>query len=156
MYICKDKPYVNYKVYGPYKRKDGRLHVIVYKSKTIKHTVSYPKFLMEIHLGKKLHPKKETVDHIDSDFTNNDISNLRILDLKTHTKEDAIRLAEETLKCKWCKTIFIANIKDRFRRKAGPFCSKKCTGTYGAWVQNTGNTFNKSIPKRRYYKLKDL
>ena len=37
--------YEDYKVYGPYKRRDGRQHVILKKDK-IKITVSYPKYLM--------------------------------------------------------------------------------------------------------------
>jgi len=41
------------KVYGPYTRKDGRQHVILYENGTRK-TVSYPKYLLETKLGRPL------------------------------------------------------------------------------------------------------
>lgn len=68
------------KVYGPYKRKnDNRLIVILYDTETQKRqTVSYPKWLMEKIIDRKL-DKWETVDHRDEDCTNNSIFNLQIL-----------------------------------------------------------------------------
>jgi hypothetical protein len=76
------------KVYGPYKRKDGRLHVIIYNLNTkTRKTISYPKYLMENHLDITLN-KNETVDHIDEDITNNDINNFQIL-----TRTDNIKKA---------------------------------------------------------------
>ena len=65
------------KVYGPYTRKDGRQHVVLYESGVPK-TVSYPKFLLEQKLGRSLNAD-ETCDHIDNDYTNNDVSNLQVL-----------------------------------------------------------------------------
>ena len=38
-------------------------------------TLSYPKYLIEVHLDRYLE-KEETVDHIDGNFLNNVISNL--------------------------------------------------------------------------------
>lgn len=73
------------KVYGPYKRKDGRQHVIVYYEDGRQRTVSYPKFLMERHLGRELHPDKETIDHINNDFNDNRLENLRIIDRVSHS-----------------------------------------------------------------------
>lgn len=61
------------KIYGPYTRLDGRKIIIIDGR-----TVSYPKYLLEQHLGRKL-TDNETCDHIDGDFTNNSISNLRVL-----------------------------------------------------------------------------
>lgn len=62
------------KLYGPYKRRsDGRWIVIVNGV-----TVSYPKYLMEQHLGRKL-SVFETVDHIDKNPNNNNMSNLRVI-----------------------------------------------------------------------------
>jgi hypothetical protein len=59
-------------VYGPYKREDGRQHVIVNGK-----TISYPKYLYEQHHKIKLHPD-DTIDHEDGDFNNNAIDNLVI------------------------------------------------------------------------------
>jgi hypothetical protein len=42
------------KIYGPYTRKDGRKHVIVHYDGGRIRTVSYPKWLMEQHLGREL------------------------------------------------------------------------------------------------------
>ena len=51
--------------------------VIVNDDKT-KTTISYPKWIMEQKLGRKLGPD-ETVDHIDDNPFNNDPSNFQIL-----------------------------------------------------------------------------
>lgn len=67
------------KVYGPYTRKDGRKHVIIYDTETqSRRTVSYPRYLMEQHLGRELLPE-EQVDHINEDFTDDRIENLQLL-----------------------------------------------------------------------------
>jgi len=72
-------------IFGPYKRKsDGRQIVIVVEPNGRRRTVSYPKWLMEQHLGRKLDPNEETVDHIDSNFDNNNLDNLRIMPRKNH------------------------------------------------------------------------
>lgn len=65
------------KIYGPYTRKDGRKHVILRKDGKLQ-TISYPRFLLEEKLGRKLLPE-ETVDHIDEDLSNDDLSNLQVL-----------------------------------------------------------------------------
>ena len=64
------------KVYGPYKAKDSRLRVVLAFKDGSKKTVSYPKYIMEIHLGRYL-TIDETVDHIDCDPLNNDLTNTR-------------------------------------------------------------------------------
>src|SRR5690606_5867052 len=108
------------KVYGPYLRKDGRKHVILYKDGK-RSTVSYPKFLMEQHLGRKLKPH-ETVDHIDRDFTNDDITNLRVVDRSQHAKDDAKRVKYtqvEELTCVWCGCVFTPDYDNlRYRKES--------------------------------------
>ena len=128
--------YEDYKVYGPYKRKDGRQHVILKKDK-IKITVSYPKYLMELHIGRKL-LENETIDHIDRDVNNNNFNNLRIIDKVKHEREDAIRNKDIKVKCSWCGKTFIikgSNISQRNRYDgkrtgSGYFCSRICSGKY--------------------------
>ncbi|MBF84897.1 MAG: hypothetical protein CL489_10600 [Acidobacteria bacterium] len=135
--------YEDYKLYGPYTRKDGRKHVcLVHKETGKRKTVSYPKYLMENHLRRFL-TDDETVDHIDCDFTNNAISNLRVMDRSQHSREDVKRLKPVEFECPMCSTSFSLE-GDRLRTfsknltqdKAGPFCSRKCAGLYGAKVQN--------------------
>ena len=65
------------KIYGPYTRKDGRKHIVKYKNGK-RTTQSYPRYLMEQHLGRPLLDTEE-VDHTDEDYTNDDINNLQLL-----------------------------------------------------------------------------
>lgn len=67
-------------VYGPYQGKDGRFRVIVNGV-----TVSYPKYLIEQNLGRKL-DKDETVHHIDGDPANNSLDNLQVINRIEHNK----------------------------------------------------------------------
>ena len=128
------------KVYGPYTRKDGRQHVVLYDGRT-KKTVSYGKWLLESHLGRKF-TADETCDHIDGDFTNNDLSNLQVLsrrdNILKYNEEHPGEEAKYT--CPQCGTDFMRRIYkvrgNRKQGKAGPFCSKSCAGKYGADIQN--------------------
>jgi hypothetical protein len=147
------------RVYGPYKRKDGRSHVILIDVDGSRRTVSYPKYIMEQHLGRELHPDNETVDHIDGDFTNNDLSNLRITNRSQHARDDAIRVALVKYKCPICNKYFRRNPKDvdhnHKLNKVGPFCGKSCAGKYGAEVQNNRMDILEVCwikPIRKYYK----
>jgi hypothetical protein len=126
--------YEDYKIFGPYSRKDGRKHVIVVKG-NFKKTISYPKFLVECYLNKEL-SKEETIDHIDGDFNNNDFSNLRIVNRSQHSKYDSIKLIPLETKCPICgKKVLINSTNSYNRGKVAGFCSKKCGGVYGKMVQ---------------------
>ena len=127
------------KVYGPYTRKDGRQHVVLVEGKK-KTSMSYPKFLMEKHLGRKLE-ESETVDHKDRDITNNDLSNLQVLTRKAHIEEDVTRVRRVEGVCVWCGNLVKKRRPNQLHRnaqlgKAGPFCSRACSGKYGAAVQH--------------------
>lgn len=136
------KVYEECKIYGPYKsRKDGRLRCqVIFPNKKTK-ILSYPKYLMEVHLNRYLNDD-ETIDHIDGDFLNNSIENLRIIDRKEHAINDAIRNKDVTVVCAYCGKVFtIKGSKIHYRNRkdkhqSGYFCSRQCTGKYGADVQN--------------------
>lgn len=125
--------YDEYKVYGPYLRKDGRKHVCLIHNITGKRkTISYPKYLVEISMGKLL-GCDETIDHIDCNKTNDELSNLRILNRKIHGSLDAMRLVPVEILCQTCNIKFILDGKklhDAYTNKKlgckGPFCSKSC------------------------------
>lgn len=49
-------------------------------------------------------------------------------------------MRKKKVKCVWCNKCFYREPRQLHRnsnlKKAGPFCSKQCTGKYGAYVQN--------------------
>lgn len=129
-----------FKIFGPYRRKkDNRQIVIVVERNGKRRTVSYPKWLMEVHLGRRLDPEKETVDHIDSDIDNNDLKNLRLVPRDEHSADDTRRVKNLKFECAWCGCEFERSprlIRDKAKKnKAGPFCSKKCAGKYSRMLQ---------------------
>lgn len=148
------------KVYGPYSKSNGRQIVIVIEPDGSKRTVSYPKWIMEKHLGRKLDPDRETVDHVDSDINNNDISNLKLIPRDEHSANDTRRVLPVVLKCSWCKKAFERNprvVRDKHRKKVGgAFCSRSCSGKYARAIQLKLITKFKPPPKvkSKYYKRK--
>src|SRR5271154_850770 len=128
------------KVHGPYKRKiDGRQIVIVVEDNGEARTVSYPKWLLEMQLGRRLDPDMETVDHWDSNIENNELENLRIVPREEHSREDTRRVKPVKFKCAWCQKEFERSprlVRDKARKnKAGPFCSRQCAGKYSRKLQ---------------------
>jgi len=129
------------KVYGPYNRKDGRQHIVLNKSSLPKgtkgklKTISFPKAIMEVRLKRVLN-SDETVDHIDKNTSNNSVENLQILSRKEHSALDAKRVKDIEVKCFMCGKVFIATKNQLRKRASGFFCSKQCSGLYGAKMQN--------------------
>lgn len=126
------------KIYGPYTRKDGRQHIIKYENGK-KTTQSYPRYLMEKHLGRILLDNEE-VDHIDNDFTNNDISNLQILNKKDNIIKEMSRPHRKQKLyegiCEICNNSFTKELRyvisNKKQGKDGPFCSRSCAGKHNA------------------------
>lgn len=152
------------KIYGPYNRKDGRQHVIAIYTDGSRRTISYPKYLMEQHLGRELDPDEETIDHIDNNFTNNDFDNLRIISRSQHISEDNKRARLVKITCVWCGKKAMKKASTLHKNSkggyAGPFCSKHCSGQYGAAVQNNRiKPFpvqpRYPIEERKYYTTKN-
>ena len=127
-------------VYGPYTRKsDGRKHVIVVDDNGSRRTVSWPKHLMEEHLGRILDPDESTIDHWDTDINNNDLENLRIVPRSQHSGDDTRRVKLLDLECAMCKKIFQRSpriVRDKSSKgKVSQFCSRTCAGRYSRAVQ---------------------
>jgi hypothetical protein len=160
MYIYHEMALDYIKVYGPYKSHHGRLIVIVVEKDGTKRTVTYPKFIMEKHLGYKL-DVDSTVDHIDSNIDNNDLSNLKVVPRAEHSANDTRRVLPATLKCSWCKNLFERSprvVRDKHRKGvSGAFCSRSCSGKYARAIQ-LGLIDKKFAPppkvKSVYYKRK--
>lgn len=128
----------NFVVYGPYKKQDGRQIVIVIDNNGKRRTVSYPKWLMELQVGRQLGPD-ETIDHWDSNFENNDMDNLRIVPRDQHSADDTRRVKLVKFTCAWCDKEFERSprlVRDKAKKnKAGPFCSRTCAGKYSRMLQ---------------------
>lgn len=121
------------KIYGPYIRKDGRKHICIVHDNGRKQTKSYPRYLMEQHLGRELLPK-EHVDHINNDPYDNRIENLQILTQQANNKKAAALRPRKTHKfvCPCCgkeSEKFLNFVQNNLKRgKQGPFCSRSCAG----------------------------
>lgn len=140
--------YEQYKLYGPYKRKDGRLIVIlVHKITKEKTTVSYPKYVYETHYNITINTGYD-VHHKDENPLNNEISNLELMEKSRHNRMHGLKQSSKyeeikKVKCVMCGIDFFMD-KNQLRHRAsaekkgkhGPFCSKSCTGKYGTDVQN--------------------
>jgi hypothetical protein len=128
------------KVYGPYANgPDGRQIVIIKEDDGSSRTVSYPKYIMEQHLGRKLDENEETTDHLDFDFNNNDINNLRLVPRKEHSGDDTRRVKLLKLNCPMCLKDFERSprlVRDKSKKgKVSAFCSRVCAGRYSRQVQ---------------------
>ena len=139
------------KIYGPYLRKDGRKHVVIVHSDGTRQTKSYPRLLMEQHLGREL-TEEETVDHINNDFTDDRIENLQLLSLVENASKAMVGKESKMFSfiCPCCGTASVKLLKEvkgnRKKGKDGPFCSRKCAGK--ATYQNP---WNKPIQRGNEY-----
>lgn len=121
-------------VYGPYTRSDGRQHVIHYDPVTkSRRTQSYPRYLMEIELGRELN-LWEDVHHKDENFTNNEVSNLEVKTNFQHLSDHREGKTEYGyFYCPMCGEKFKYPMR-RYRHnqlvqgKKGPYCSRSCAG----------------------------
>lgn len=124
------------KVYGPYTRNDRRQHVVVVYSDLSKQTISYPKYLVEKEIGRTLNDNEE-VHHLNNNFTDNRIENLKVVLKSEHMSYHAKYTDNIDAVCMNCRVSFkltpkqqASRYKNRNRRSNGPFCSRKCSGIY--------------------------
>lgn len=126
-------------VYGPYSRPDGRQIVIIKDIDGKSRTTSYPKYLVEQSLGRRLHPDRETIDHIDRNKHNNDINNLRIVPRSQHSADDTRRVKLVEFECSMCGNKFERSprlVRDKAKKGVhGIFCGRACAGRYSRQLQ---------------------
>lgn len=122
-------PYQDTKVLGPYNRPDGRQHVVVCYQDGSKSTVSYPKYLLELKLGRYLEIT-EVCHHIDENKDNNDLNNLEVKLRSNHSSEHTNR-GDQEFNCVNCNAVIILTRKqasslrsERKRGKTGPYCKE--------------------------------
>ena len=124
-----------------YLHKNGRLMAYI---KDTKKVISYPRYIMENALGRKLLPE-EQVHHKDENPLNNDLDNLEIKLLGEHQREHGTKYYDKTMTCPWCgesflwtgkqQRMFNSNKKRKGRNSKEPFCSRRCASEYGRHVQ---------------------
>lgn len=120
------------KLYGPYRRKDGRWQLTIKKDDGKTTSVSYPKWLYETTTGYSL-KDNETIDHKDNNPDNNQLTNLQVLTRKENALKSVVYAEILELTCKVCGNKFkrrkALEIYNRtIRNDDGPFCSKRCVG----------------------------
>lgn len=126
--------YEDYIKYGPYDHGNRLRLVLINKYTGKKTSISYAKYLIELSLGRYLKPD-ETVDHIDNNYKNNELNNLRVLTRSKHCSEDVLRNKPHTFKCQYCGKLFI-RYKRGNRHGHGYFCSRTCSGKYGVLIKS--------------------
>lgn len=135
-------------------KENGRKIVDVWVGDT-KKTCQLARVKLEIKLGRKL-VKGEEVDHIDDDCTNDRYNNLQVLSKPKNASKSLWKVEYPKARCLWCGVEFrlsCAQMERASKKKSGPFCSKKCTGKYGAAVQNgSPRLARRKTGKNRYYK----
>ena len=140
-----DVIYTNYEIGHVYKvdgeRTDlksyGRLLLYIKNLETGKWTsISYPKYLMEVKLGKYLN-ENDTVDHLDYNVLNNEYDNLVVKNRSEHSKDDNIRIKPVRFICPICGKEFELSGKKLLKlyyrikmgvTKSGPYCCRSCAG----------------------------
>ena len=122
-------------------RKDNRAMLVIKDGDKIT-SKSYPRVIMERHLGRKLSPN-EDVHHIDGDVTNNDIDNLTIIPHGEHQRQHKTKYTDKMAICQVCGKEFLWTttrqrtyyIDKRAGRNRIISCSKKCSCYFGKMVQ---------------------
>jgi hypothetical protein len=102
-------PFEEYKLYVVFHKKMKR-RMACLVSKENRTTISYARYLMSVHLGRKL-TKIETVDHIDGDTLNDSLENLQILSNEDNIKKIGIKSIDLFLLPK-NKKIYLTNLID--------------------------------------------
>jgi hypothetical protein len=122
----------DYKIYGPYlsKTENRRVICLVHKSSKKRTSMSYARYLMTEHLGKKIDPKL-VVDHIDNDSLNDTIENYQLITKSENNTKDKEKTMLSFV-CPVCDKEFEREIRQVWN-KTDPACSRKCGGIKSHW-----------------------
>lgn len=94
--------------------------------------MSHARYLVSLEIGREL-TEEETVDHVDGDYTNDDISNLEIVPLQINIRRAAKGRTFVTLECPECKTTFTREKRQTHLGKGKNYkgsptaCSRSCS-----------------------------
>jgi predicted RNA-binding Zn-ribbon protein involved in translation (DUF1610 family) len=122
------------KTYGPYMASCGRRRImVVHYADGSRKTTAHARWVMEAHLGREL-GADETVDHIDNDPMNDDLSNLQLLSMADNIRKSAKGIEMVKFSCPECGEAGqqeARNVRSNRRKgRAGPFCSRECAGRH--------------------------
>lgn len=151
------KLYPGWRIYGPYRRTDGRHRLILAELNAEgKHLDGMKKLtplvsraMMEVHLGRKLSTDEE-VDHIDGNPLNDTIENLRVLDPISHAKHTWKMMNPgvvgkiEQLTCAECGCAFQRRANKLKKASKAYFCSKSCLGKWCSSKRKRHNQYSDS------------
>ena len=145
--------YEGKKVYGPYTRKDGRQIIILKTPGSVydHQTISYPKYIVECALNRYL-SKDETVDHINGDFTDNRLENLRVVARSIHCKSHITKRRYLKYTCNICGKEFYTTQTGR-TTCGSKNCIGKCAHVLG---YNKGNNFVSIHDAPEYDNLRNI
>ena len=135
------------KIFGPYLRKDGRQHIVIQHEDGRLQTKSYPKHLLEQKLGREL-LGEETCDHVDENFTNDDLVNLQVLTRSENAAKAMVGREVEMYHfvCPVCHIPTVKemrNVRHNWNQgRSGPVCSKECAGLVGKVLIRYETTYN--------------
>ena len=81
-----EKPYEGYRLYGPYVHSYTNRKIVYLRKLFTKEKVylNYARYLMEIHLGRRLSPQ-EDVHHVNGDKTDDRLENLEVIHRAFHS-----------------------------------------------------------------------
>lgn len=123
-------------------KKDGRVRVVFKREDGTITSKSYPRVVMEKHLGRDLLPN-EDVHHKDGDVTNNNIDNLEIILHGEHQRQHVQKYFDKLAVCDVCGKEFVwTGVRQRryyidLKRGLDRIitCSLKCSSYYGRMKQ---------------------
>lgn len=107
----------------------GRRYVKLVRDGTDdQHTLLLSRALVTVQEGRVL-TDDETVDHIDHDSQNDQLSNLRILSRSTHVAQESVRVEIDPVECGVCGNHFLPSLKAFSYYKLNPYlpvCTPRC------------------------------
>lgn len=120
-------------------QKDGRSRIVIVDECGRHTSKSYPRFLVEQSIGRKL-LINEDIHHKDGDVTNNDLTNLEIINHGEHQRLHSTKFFDTEETCCVCGKKFIYTGKRwqryysdlRRGRNRNITCSKRCAGILGS------------------------
>lgn len=136
--------------YGPYKNRTGHWFYVDV-TRHGRRSVPLHRDVMERYLGRKLEAE-EVVHHKDGNKDNNAVSNLEVKDRRKHTSDHQAPAETVSITCAWCGSTahkparYIRHNQGK-QKKRGPFCGKRCAGSWTRQEQLSSGRRNLRTPR---------